>query len=586
MTRLTIALLVASTLAVSLAAQGGRAGRGQRPQRDIEPVPSGTGALAGRVTAADTGRPLKRARVIATGAGRPFSATTDEQGRFRLEALPAASYTVTATRTGFVDAVFGQRRPLAPGTPIALAEGQQVPEVNLRLIRGGVVAGRIVDEDGQPLAQAIVTVHRQQYVRGQKQLAVAGADRSDDRGEYRVFGLAPGDYFVSATAGGMERLAQQLIPRMFAEAEVAAAESTGYAATYYPGVITPADAGRVRVGPGQEVTGVEFQLQIVPLATVRGVVTGSGAPMVMLVAEGTAGGGGRGGRGGGPGGMAAAIGGALRGAQLRAAVRPDGSFVIPNVTPGQYTIIARAGDDSGAAAVQSLLVAGDVTVALTPTPGVDVGGTITLESGGGDVPRRFQGFRVTLRPIGAAASLPGSARPAPTDETGAFSIRGVLPGQYLVDAAAPQGWAMKTVYIDGADATDRAIDIKSTSLRGLNLIFTDRVSALSGTVRVEGDATAAGLTVIAFPADDALWFPESRHIRTTRANEGGAYRLNGLPPGDYLVVAVDDVEAGEWFDPVFLEQMKASAVKVRVGEGEQATRDLKVSATSPASRPF
>ena len=161
--------------------------------------------------AADTGRALKRARVIVAGGGRPQAATTDEQGRYRVTGLAAGTYNISATKTGFVDGTFGQRRALRTGTPVELADGQQLAGVDLKLSRGGVVTGRVLDEDGEPLAKAMVTVLRQQYVRGEKQLTPSGADQSDDRGQFRVFGLPPGDYYVSATAGGVEQIIRQFI---------------------------------------------------------------------------------------------------------------------------------------------------------------------------------------------------------------------------------------------------------------------------------------------------------------------------------------------------------------------------------------
>lgn len=85
----------------------------------------------------------------------------------------------------------------------------------------------------------------------------------------------------------------------------------------------------------------------------------------------------------------------------------------------------------------------------------------------------------------------------------------------------------------------------------------------------------ADITVIAFPADERLWLPQSRQIVTARADTTGGYRLAAIPPGDYLVVAMDVVELGEWFDPTFLDQVKGRATKVRVAEGEQRTQDLK-----------
>src|SRR5205085_4803771 len=212
------------------------------------------------------------------------------------------------------------------GTPIDLADGQQLANVDLRLARGGVLTGRVSDEDGEPLARATVTVLRQQYVVGEKQLSAVGADQTDDRGQYRVFGLPPGDYFVSATAGGEGVLRQLFGPGAPGgpPADQAPA-TTGYAATYYPGVITAGDAGRIKLAPSQEASGLDFQLQLVPLATVKGTVVGGTGAVSLVPEDGAPAGGGRGG-----GGRGGALGALLGGQGLRAATRADGSFSIPN----------------------------------------------------------------------------------------------------------------------------------------------------------------------------------------------------------------------------------------------------------------
>jgi hypothetical protein len=109
------------------------------------------------------------------------------------------------------------------------------------------------------------------------------------------------------------------------------------------------------------------------------------------------------------------------------------------------------------------------------------------------------------------------------------------------------------------------------------LIFTDRISSVGGTVRDARGAGVAATTVIVFPADAALWTPQSRRIQTARTDQVGAYQVSSLPAGDYFVVAPDEVEQGEWFDPEFLDQAKEKAVRVTLGEGEQRTQDLKAS---------
>jgi len=532
--------------------------------------------IAGRVVAADTGRALRHARVVAGGGGRPHAASTDEQGRYRITGLTAGSYIVSAAKSGFVDGAFGQRRSSGTGTPVELADAQQAANIDIKLARGGVVTGHVLDEEGEPLARAVVTVLRQQYVRGQKQLTPAGTDQTDDRGQYRVFGLPPGDYFVSANAGGVEQGVRQILGD-FGGAQQP--ESSGYAPTYYAGVTSAADAARVKLAAAQEVTGIDFQIQVVPFATVKGVVVGGSATVMLLSDEAGAGGlaglAGRG--GGGRGGF-----GPLLGGGLRAVTRPDGSFSIPNVAPGKYTIIARgdAGPNGPSrTAMQPLVVAGEeVNVALNPSPGVQLGGTITFEAAGSPPASGFSGFRVMPVPLGAVAALPGGrgARPGDITQNGQFTITDVTPGLYSIRASAPRGWAMKAVFVDGREVTDSPIEVKSENVTGLNVIFTDRISSLSGNVRDARGTPIGDVTVIAFPADDRLWMPQSRQILSARTDQAGAYRLASIPAGDYLVIALDDVEPGEWFDPAFLDQIRGRATKVKIEEGEQRTQDLKV----------
>jgi hypothetical protein len=150
-----------------------------------------------------------------------------------------------------------------------------------------------------------------------------------------------------------------------------------------------------------------------------------------------------------------------------------------------------------------------------------------------------------------------------------------MPGLYVLRANGPRGWTMKSVYVDGRDVTDMPLEVKADNIGGINVIFTDKISSVTGAVRDARGNGVGNVSIIAFPSDPRLWMPQSRHILTARTDAAGTYRLSAVPPGDYLVVAVDDVEQGEWFDPEFLDQIKNDAANVKVGEGEQKTQDLK-----------
>src|SRR5204863_1378914 len=168
--------------------------------KDAAPTPAGR--ISGRVITADNGRPVKRARVFVTAAELPGGrgVLTDDTGVFDLTELPAGRYTLTVSKSGFVSLSYGQRRPLQAGTPLQLGDGQQLKGVDFQLPRGSAIAGRVLDEDGDAMPGVAVRVMRYQYQQGERRLTPAGSAQTDDRGQYRVWGLMPGDYYVSATA--------------------------------------------------------------------------------------------------------------------------------------------------------------------------------------------------------------------------------------------------------------------------------------------------------------------------------------------------------------------------------------------------
>ena len=577
-------------------------------------MPKGTSTISGRVLTADSGRPIKRARVSVTGAagrgGRGgATAMTDDQGRYVVADLAAGNYSITASRSGFVDAVYGQRRPLQPGQPLQLGDGQAASNIDLRLTRGGVITGRIVDEDGEPLARALVTVQRYQYVRGERQLTPAGGDQTDDRGQYRVFGLPPGEYFVSASAAGLEQLIGRGLMQLAAGLDAQGvggrggrggpfaalglapeSETAGYAPTYYPGVVNAPAAGKVAVGPGQEVVGIDFQIQLVPFATVSGIISGAAdqAAGVIIAPQDSS---------GGP--LAR-----LSGQVLTGRVQADGTFRISNVPPGRYTVVARTGGRGGElrTGMQAIVVNGEdldgVTLALQP--GVTISGNITVESSGTPAPADYSVFRIEapdVNPLpfgGGANGRGGGALLGPggaagrAERNGSFQIGNLLPGPHYVrvSGGGVQGqgqaqWTVKAINVGGQDVADSTVDLKpGQNVDNVTIVLTDRTTEISGTVRDARNAGSAGVNVIAFSTEPAHWRPQSRRIQAVRTDQSGAFRIRNLPPGDYLLVATDDVEQGEWFDPAFLESVRAGAQRVSLNEGDRKAQELRVSSSA------
>src|SRR5262245_4159226 len=152
---------------------------------------TGTGAIRGRVVRADTGEPLRRVQVhidewSAKDQGGPSSTMTDAQGRYELAQLPAGTYQLKATRGGYVEVEYGQRRPFERGRPVELAEGAVLEKIDFAMPAGGVVTGRVLDEMGEAVAQASVSLLRRRNVDGVRQLVGQSGSSTDDRGEFRV----------------------------------------------------------------------------------------------------------------------------------------------------------------------------------------------------------------------------------------------------------------------------------------------------------------------------------------------------------------------------------------------------------------
>lgn len=588
----TLACHVAVALALGVAAVGTSGPQGRPGQQSQQQAPTrdssgqirgvtGTASLSGQVVALDTGRALRRARVMISAPELPDgrAVMTDADGRFSVPNLPSGRYTLTASRSGFVSLAYGARRPGRAGQPYRLRDGEQARGITIFLPRGSVVTGHVFDEDGEPLLGAAVRAMRFAYAQGERRLTPAGSGTTDDRGEYRIYGLQPGTYYVAAMLNQPTAVTAMVVEGRIVTDGLNFAGmpgeggtqpiTTGFAPTYYPGVTAMADALPVTLGLQTEAGNIDFVLQLVPTARVSGMVTGpDGAPAA-----------------GGSVTMSPEDGSITSGMFTRysSGVRQDGSFSIMNVPPGRYVAFARGMERRGGGdslfAVQPVAVAGsDVTsVNLALTTGLTVSGTVTAEAGA-STPSALNRVRVSLVSL---SSLP-IPTPAPSGVLldGSFAITPVVPGSYLVRASGlPQGFSLKGAYYGGRDVSDLPLEVRSgQNPEGLSLVISDLVTDLSGGVSDSSDQPALDYTVVAFSSDASNWRPQSRYIQVGRPDANGQFRIRGLPPGDYLVVAIDDVESGEWFDPAFLSAQRRSAVSVDLGEGETKTVQLRLAA--------
>jgi hypothetical protein len=578
------------------------AGPFARQARDQGSRPAGTGTavLAGRVLR--DGTPVARARVaIDASDGRAARLTvTDDHGRFQFEGLPAARYLVTASKAGWVTTYYGSPRPgRPPGVRVAVAAGARV-SVDVPLVPGAAIAGRIVAEDGRPMARQYPWLLEQRVVGDRRMLArvslpldVGFFERStDDLGEFRLFGLPPGTYYLvvnpSISSGARLTTADEV--RWAAQAAGATAPPpgpmAGYASLYYPGTPDPGAARPIVVGPGEVRDGLEFRVAFSPVARLSGVARlpdgapAAGASIEMATRERKV---------------------SLEGSGWRATADREGRFAIASVPPGDYRLSARAASaPEGGSRTLDLWGQSDVVVAgrdvegiaLALAPASTIAGRIAFDGATLKPPADLT--QVRLQFIGTealAVAMTGagsgsSLHTATVAADGTFRVEGLPPDRYVAAASWPgmrtgdgtTGWWLTTVSAGGKDLGDAPIDVPpNASVRDVAIGFRDRIGSIEGELTDAAGQPAPEYYILAFSVDRASWTSTSRRsVSPVRPGTDGRFRITGLLPGEYHLAVVTAIGDDEHADPAFLEALLPAAIRVSVGDGAVVRQSLRI----------
>ena len=512
------------------------------PQQAAQTPP---GSIRGRVTAADTGKPLRRARVrvIADGIDaftRPVMANTNSRGEFEVAGLPEGSYFVTGSRAGYIDVQYGQRRPLDRGLTVAVRAGQATDRIDLALPRAGVLAGRITDEVGEPYPGVRVDALTMRYRNGRQQPAIAGVSTTDDLGQFRISGLQPGSYYIVATSTETWRNEKK--------------ETLGYPSTYYPAG-TADQAQLVALRPSEQRSDLFLTLQAGRTANISGrVVRAAGEPAA---------------------GAAVTIAYRYPGVIMTAGMRSvragaDGSFQIKDVPGGAYKVMS-GGDDA------DLTVSGaDIdNVVLTHRTGSTVTGAIITDEGT-PPPFPVSGVRVLIE-TSSEKVLP-TVRVVQVGTDWSFTMKN-LGGPFMFRVLGiPDDWMMASATLGEADIADEPFDVPTggKEIAGVRIVVTRKVGTVSGTVLDAKGAASSAASVIVFSDDSKYWGPGSRFVRTTRPGSDGRFSFSHLPPGAYRAVALDYLEEGRHEDAALLTELRDTATSFTLGEGEMRVLTLTV----------
>jgi Carboxypeptidase regulatory-like domain len=519
--------------------------------------------IAGTVVSANTGEPLKKAHVALSQKGtsgddpnrQPLNATTDAVGHFSIEKIPAGSYDLVVSRANYIEAQFGQDQIDKPGAILSLAPGQKMTDLLFRLHRTGIITGRVVDEDGDPIRGARVVSLFHTRARGKSAILPNRSSGTNDLGEYRIVDLAPGQYSI------------QVRPPRGRSVGESSDQADNYLPTFYSGTTDVARASTLEVKSGDEISGIDFVLALQPRPRtyrVRGHFVNSvpneseGHAIVMLLPRGN----------------------------RESAFMPDqkqvtpsketGDFEIKGVMPGEYAAIVLlfAGGRQRTTSQNVDVIAADVDgVSLVLTRGLDIPIRVTLE---GKSAGAVADAQVTLMP-GEENSPFNTGRTATAQPDGSFVLKEVDDGSYsLLVRSKCQECYLKSANANGVDLLEQGVQISSgAGPASIAIVYSSNSGTVTGAVTNKDDLPAPGAMVVLVPDAGSPQKPPLNY-QTSPTDQYGRFEIRGVPPGHYKAFAWEKVDQDLYADPDFVKPFEGKAESFDIAANEQKSVQLKM----------
>jgi protocatechuate 3,4-dioxygenase beta subunit len=507
--------------------------------------------VAGSVVSATTGEPIHKASVrfgrLAEGSGSAilgdYGATTDSSGNFQAR-VDAGRYAMAVTRNGYAQQSAGQLGSAKAASIITLACGADTAGIRFLMTPQGLITGTVVDEDKEPVANAIVEAFNDRAVLPASRIRAAGSARTDDLGKYRIFGLGAGRYFVRA------QLPEETVTLTTPEQQ-----QTSYVPIYYPDTNHAAAATPLQVANGQEIE-ADIAVFKVPTVHISGKVR-SDYPI------------------GGPPRLTAYPGDhpSWDPGERRGVIAEDktGRWSLDDLQPGPYTLVCDRIDHGVRLGARQVVNVGtknidNIDVTLNRYP--DLAGKVTVE-GGGKVP---SGIRVSLQPRQALVSMGyGAAQISPEGE---FLMTAISPDlSDLRVSNMPAGYFVKSVVVSGHEVSESGIELGLGGSHKVDIVISVSGASLEGSVSDEEGKPSPSATVVLVPD------PEHRQLKsryyTATADQNGRFTTSGIYPGEYTVIAWDSAESLDDAAPDTLKVAQKEGQTLKLESGVRKAVQLK-----------
>jgi protocatechuate 3,4-dioxygenase beta subunit len=523
--KLAAALLLFILTSV-VAAQNAPQNSPLEPPQQLQDKPPEPCTVSGRVVSAADGMPLRSAHVGLVEHEEKrhpavYAAITDGDGRFKLEKVPPGHYEFYAARTGFISQQYQEKGSGEGGATLSLSPGQVVDDAMFRLAPAAVISGRVVDEAGEPMMGVYVAAmrrptkeEREKWNQRSKRerLMESGSVVTDDRGEYRLFGLKAGEYYIKAAEAPDEAYERRGNAMQWDDHELEREIAARYAPLYYPGVVQLGQAQAVQLRAGEEMQ-ADFEMRHIKTVQISGHVIGAdGKPAVRTYVS------------------LMAADEDYSGSQLGEAVDTKGEFTIKGVPPGSYTIHAGQMIEGKRYTTRQKIEVGEANienVVLSFNSGVNIKGRITATASG----IVLQRTHVWLRPLDDDAGN----NFAEVKSDGTFELNNIGDGNYILRAGGEIGWYMKSARLGATDAIQNGIQIeRGTAPGSLEIVLSNDAAQLDGAV-TQDSKPVVGASIRVEPDPET---PYNEHrTRHGSTDQNGQFSIQTIPPGKYKVIA-------------------------------------------------
>jgi hypothetical protein len=528
----------------------------QPPPVSFSAEPAGTGVIQGIVSDANSHEPLKKAQVTLGGPVQtPPTAVTDASGRFVFRQLPAGGYWLSASKSGYnpPHSPFG----MDSSAPITLAAGEEKKDVAIPLVPGGSISGHVVDEEGLPVRGCSVTAAQPGYEQGKPSLrGVSGGTGTNDKGEYRIYDLPQGRYYMFARCQAQLPAAHPLMPR----GDPRTPQET-YLPKFYGGGLDPSTANRLTLAAGANLDSIDFQVSRVPAFTLRGTVTG-GDPGALPSSLSI---------------MFVPANRMLRNLmhQGTATDFQKRTFQIRSVIPGAYLLIAFGMHEGHSFYAQRTVEVGAAPpepLEISLSSGAELKGDIQFDS---DDRPPLENSQVSLMLADEPLFMPQPH--AEIDKDGAFTLTGVLPGRWRLMVRLP-GY-VKSVSLGGQPQSPDRLQISPSAAGPLHIMMGTKMAQVD--VTVTGASADRPASVLLYPEDlDRLG------IGLERISMGSdQVGFGTIPPGHYRLLATDITNAWPILQrPDLLKALEGRTQGIDVPESGRVSATVEVIAREELMR--